>query len=787
MSCFSLRQRDPKSILDDYKTWLENDVYGDYTLLNLEDPSYLQKLSFWQAENVRRHIRELVNNEDESCRKDGIRMQETASLITKSLYNGFVHLNNSLVNSSIENGTSFGSGVLAGLDQKLLASFIAIQSSMSQGVCLLSNRLFKNHSIFEKILNELHIPKSNWVWLCDLVEILNGRPMYGSLPDKFQYDIDDLSDLIEDEILVEEDFISCYYKGLICLYFLIENTSDNLLSIIETFVQCEKYAKTMPETLSKGYFLYDEMLIMKAECYYLRMDFDNALNTIEPIISHSSKATLRAVKYLSATHNPMYEQKALEIFKDLVDKNIYVLVQILEDSDIMNNEFIYKFVKEQRSELLKYIQKDSNSDAGLYEHLGILDIYLLIQNGDESKNAEENKRREVEKIIPKKIDFGLPSGILWAECNVGADAPWKAGKYYAWGETLSKRYYEQSTYKYIKTNLMGGRYANLEAIDDVATQSWGAEWHIPRDEDWQELIHNTHREWTDNYNGTGVKGYVLTSDKKGYERASIFLPAAGKIDVSRLSRYGDVGHYLTSSFWMTDLRSVRILIFSSDAILTEMDCCGYYYGRSVRPVCHAHELTNGHDAVDLGLPSGKLWATCNVGASAPQESGSYYAFGETETKNCYSNETYKSRLCAVTKYNSIDNKVVLEAIDDVARQRLGDEWRMPTIEDWKELCDNTTQKWTDDYNGTGVAGYILTSTKYGYTNVSIFLPAAGYRFGRYLSSEGFNGYYWSSSLNESYSSNARNLLFYEGHFSHYSSNSGRCSGFSVRPVCPSQK
>ena len=164
---------------------------------------------------------------------------------------------------------------------------------------------------------------------------------------------------------------------------------------------------------------------------------------------------------------------------------------------------------------------------------------------------------------------------------------------------------------------------------------------------------------------------------------------------------------------------------------------GRYYGQSVRPVCPSAGNTNGHVAVDLGLPSGKLWADCNVGASTPEASGDYIAWGETEAKEYYDWSIYKymqsgkSEWYYINKYQSDDHqldgswykdvkycnqgdkKTTLEAKDDVATQSWGSEWRIPTAAEWEELYSNTTQTWTNDYEGTGVKGYILTSTKEG--------------------------------------------------------------------------
>ncbi len=202
---------------------------------------------------------------------------------------------------------------------------------------------------------------------------------------------------------------------------------------------------------------------------------------------------------------------------------------------------------------------------------------------------------------------------------------------------------------------------------------------------------------------------------------------------------------------------------------------------------------DGHYAVDLGLPSGTLWATCNVGATAPEEYGDYFAWGETEPKEEYifykDGEYYKwgtyddsdTENYGMTKYNKTDGKTVLDPEDDAAHVNWGGDWRMPTRAEIEELLDSTncTQEWTDNYNGTGVAGYIVTSVSNG---KSIFAPAAGYRNSSFFCNVAHNGYYWSSSLDSRYPYYAYNLYFRILGIEDWD-NYERGYGRSVRPVC----
>ena len=194
----------------------------------------------------------------------------------------------------------------------------------------------------------------------------------------------------------------------------------------------------------------------------------------------------------------------------------------------------------------------------------------------------------------------------------------------------------------------------------------------------------------------------------------------------------------------------------------------------------------GHEYVDLGLPSGLLWATCNVGADSPEDYGDYFAWGETETKSNYEWSTYKwcnGDLNTLTKYNTnpfygtVDNKIVLEPADDAAHVNWGGGWRMPIYKEMAELRDTCIWTWTTQ---NGVNGYRVT----GSNGNSIFLPAAGYYDDGSLHCAGSNGNYWSSSLRTDDPDKAYLFFFSNGVYMTYCR---RFYGHSVRSVCPSQK
>lgn len=190
--------------------------------------------------------------------------------------------------------------------------------------------------------------------------------------------------------------------------------------------------------------------------------------------------------------------------------------------------------------------------------------------------------------------------------------------------------------------------------------------------------------------------------------------------------------------------------------------------------------------VDLGLPSGLLWAECNLGATAPEEYGDYFAWGETQPKEVYNWSAYRfctvdgnGDLATLTKYNTsttygtVDSLTALRPADDAATSRLGGGARTPTIEEWQELRANTIVGTT---NQNGVYGRTYTASN----GNSIFLPAAGYRYGIELKYAGSNGDYWSATLRTSDPSGAYNF-----DFASYEQNEYYCDryvGFPVRAV-----
>ena len=194
-------------------------------------------------------------------------------------------------------------------------------------------------------------------------------------------------------------------------------------------------------------------------------------------------------------------------------------------------------------------------------------------------------------------------------------------------------------------------------------------------------------------------------------------------------------------------------------------------------------VVDGHEYVDLGLPSGLKWATCNIGASSPHEYGDYFAWGETDPKGSY----YEGSYCffeyygdhdhfPINKYYEEDGKKELDPEDDAAIVKWKGNWRMPSIEDFQELIDNCEFTW-GTYNG--ITGFKVKGSK----GFSLFLPSAG----RKEETEGEiefvdeRGEYWSSCLSDVGAKFAQTMDFEEsGALCDYDH---REMGRPIRPVC----
>ena len=222
-----------------------------------------------------------------------------------------------------------------------------------------------------------------------------------------------------------------------------------------------------------------------------------------------------------------------------------------------------------------------------------------------------------------------------------------------------------------------------------------------------------------------------------------------------------------------------IHLFQTEAEFTSAFTNDYHepwvsYTNETSSITFNKQVTPGptYESVDLGLTSGTLWASCNVGASSPEEYGNYYAWGELSGKSDYSWSTYRFGTSEnLTKYDA-DGKTELELEDDVAHAVMGGSWHMPTEAQLKELTANTTSAWD-----SARSGRTFTSKTNGN---SIFIPAAGFYDGTSSYGVGSGCGLWSIGLYPSSHDYAVYLYFDSGGIGMGSYD--RCYGFSVRGV-----
>ncbi|MBQ0130023.1 MAG: hypothetical protein KBT57_09330 [bacterium] len=264
-------------------------------------------------------------------------------------------------------------------------------------------------------------------------------------------------------------------------------------------------------------------------------------------------------------------------------------------------------------------------------------------------------------------------------------------------------------------------------------------------------------------------------------KGAVCLPQAG---IRVTSTYGTSsnGYWANNSYGQSNAYGA---FFSGSTVASQGGGCSNY-GYSIRLV---QKFFKPHEYVDLDLPNGTLWATCNVGADSPKEYGDYFQWGGvtpvTSTSinvgwaTCPGNGgygTYNESAFNTWKAENLTDDI-LEPTVDAACVNWGGDWRMPTSDDFKELCDNTYNQWIEE---NGVKGWKFTSKIN--SGKHIFLPAAGSRYDYQIYDKDTNGLYWSSSLNSSEPDKAYYLSFGSSTGIYSQLPAGRGGGCPVRPV-----
>ena len=412
---------------------------------------------------------------------------------------------------------------------------------------------------------------------------------------------------------------------------------------------------------------------------------------------------------------------------------------------------------------------------------GSLRAKLTVTIGNKTKTCfveldfkkKESPDLTVSGKVGEPVDLGL--SVKWASWNVGAGAPEEYGNHYAWGELEPKTDYSTSTYEfynngYTKYGSIDSKY-ELDEADDVARQKWGEDWRMPTFGELKELYEKC------SFSQEVLNGIPVTK-VTGPNGNYIYMPGPGNFTGQTLYFKDNVGSYWSRN--LEDDSYAKDLDFFTGSQSLNGDT--RYHGQSVRPVYVEAVSGKAGEPVDLGLTSGTLWASCNIGASSPEEYGSYFAWGETAPKSNYDWNTYKfGGGSNFTKYNSSDGLTELELQDDAAYVLLGEGWRMPTHQQELELANECSWEST---TLNGVSGYKIT----GPNGNSIFMPRGGLYDGTDYDADGTKvsdantgGWYWSSTLNAAGSSYAQGLCFFPSLLLNVIDHE-RCDGHNIRPV-----
>ena len=460
------------------------------------------------------------------------------------------------------------------------------------------------------------------------------------------------------------------------------------------------------------------------------------------------------------------------------------------------------------------------------------------------------------------VDLGLPSGTLWATCNVGADSPKECGNYSDTktievnGVSFTMVKVEGGTFMMGATPEQGEdafdneRPVHQVSLDDyyigqtqvtqalwqavmgmnpskfkgknnpVECVSWyvcrefvkklsektGCRFRLPTEAQWEYAARGGNKSKGYKYAGSNdldaVAWYDGNSSGQTHPVAQKAPNELGLYDMSGnvyemcadwIGRYSEQRQHNPTGPASESFQVLRGGSWFNYARLCRVSFRHIYFpdsrynliGLRLVLVPGYHQILDGHEYVDLGLPSGTLWATCNVGADSPEECGDHFAWGETDPKSLYDWSTYKygtssstlTKYCSKSSYGLngyTDTKTVLDPEDDAATANWGSGWRMPTFDEINELyTECTISVWTKK---GGMNGRLFTGPNGNTLFLTTLDPPAASSF----DNTGRHAHYWSSSLTAGDPDLACGLYFDSGRVK-WSSNT-RVSGGSVRPV-----
>lgn len=340
------------------------------------------------------------------------------------------------------------------------------------------------------------------------------------------------------------------------------------------------------------------------------------------------------------------------------------------------------------------------------------------------------------------VNLGLPSGTMWATCNVGATSETDPGLYFQWGDTIGHP--KDSGYDYNNQEGWSSKYkefyknyrmdvdinSDLPLENDAVHAAMGGSWRMPIRDQVNELIQNCTILWVENYKETNTKGFVAISKINGN---SISFPLGGyffdKEFFDGVAKIWTREHFACKqiyglAFWDSVAYGSKNYGPSTSPHLN--------YGLNARGVfCFKkhfpHKVINRNtklysnvQAIDLGLPSGIKWANMNVGATSETDPGLYFQWGDTVGHTKDSGYSFSKRNYVKKGLHTV--LVELNSEYDAACQNLGGDWRMPGELEVQELWTNCTREYIENYKGSGVSGGLLTSKINGNT---IFFPGGG--------------------------------------------------------------
>lgn len=367
-------------------------------------------------------------------------------------------------------------------------------------------------------------------------------------------------------------------------------------------------------------------------------------------------------------------------------------------------------------------------------------------------------------IQPNYINLGFTSGTLWSYTNVGSANEGSAGNYYMYGYTST---YNSSNSYYTGTEnpLATSRDAAYK-YEDYDAFNFGSNWRTPMEGQLQELLYRTTiTEVTANGNAC----YKFTGPNGNY----IIIPKAGYYDSTGSFAGGNGQTRLWSSTPGIVSSDNKAYVAAKNSSANVVQEGSRLFGYNIRPVRN----TIAHNFVDLGLPSGRLWADCNIGASIVTDVGYYFSWGNVTGHTAGSGYSFNGTSYNSTTGHNLSSSIPANATYDAARYYWGGNWRMPTADEFKELYDNTTVSY-ENYNNRKCIKFTHKTQNTRY----IVLPCGGaYNGGTTLNLNNTRGYYWASTY-----ANANVAYQFTGQ--HDASNVvpkdqwTRAYGLNIRPV-----